>query len=144
MTRKPNRTPITYVQLATPELASEPLLAEKSWMLSGVSSHYDLRGYFVLTHGLTKDASLGVLFSDVPTPEDGRFQLELGVILPDLFPNYAENSEYCLSIKTEAGQREVCLSNVMARPMMYAAFQQFAPESDVGIDLSVEYRVAIR
>ena len=27
---------------------------------------------------------------------------------------------------------------------MYAAFQQFAPESDVGIDLSVEYRVAIR
>ena len=24
----------------------------------------------------------------------------------------------------------------------YAAFQQFAPESDVGIDLSVEYRVA--
>jgi tetratricopeptide (TPR) repeat protein len=26
--------------------------------------------------------------------------------------------------------------------MMYAAFQQFAPESDVGIDLSVEYRVA--
>jgi hypothetical protein len=115
MTRKPNRTPITYVQLATPELASEPLLAEKSWMLSGVSSHYDLRGYFMLAHGLTKDASLRVLFSDVPTPEDGRFQLELGVILPDLFPNYAENSEYCLSIKTEAGQREVCFSNVMAR-----------------------------
>ena len=28
--------------------------------------------------------------------------------------------------------------------IMYAAFQQFAPESDVGIDLSVEYRVAIR
>jgi hypothetical protein len=28
--------------------------------------------------------------------------------------------------------------------MMYAAFQQFAPESDLGIDLSVEYRVAIR
>jgi hypothetical protein len=26
--------------------------------------------------------------------------------------------------------------------MMYAAFQQFAPESDVGIDLSVEYRQA--
>jgi tetratricopeptide (TPR) repeat protein len=26
--------------------------------------------------------------------------------------------------------------------IMYAAFQQFAPESDVGIDLSVEYRVA--
>ncbi|MFZ4079762.1 MAG: hypothetical protein ACOYKN_00950 [Pirellula sp.] len=115
MTRKYNRTPISKVQLVTPEVASEPLLAEKSWMLSGVSSHYDLRGYFMLAHGLTKDASLGVLFANVPTPEDGRFQLELGVILPDLFPNYAENSEYCLSIKTEAGQREVCFSNVMAR-----------------------------
>jgi tetratricopeptide (TPR) repeat protein len=28
--------------------------------------------------------------------------------------------------------------------IMYAAFQQFAPESDIGIDLSVEYRVATR
>lgn len=84
-------------------------------MLTGVSSHHDLRGYFMLGPGLTKDASLGVLFSDVPTPEDRRFQLELGVILPDLFPNYGENSEYSLDIKTEAGQRELCFSNVMAR-----------------------------
>lgn len=115
MTRRPTRTPVSYVQLLTPELASEPLLVEKSWMLSGVSSYYDLRGYFMMAHGLTKDASLGVHFSDVPTPEDRRFQLELGVILPDLFPNYTDNSEYCLSIKTEAGHREVCFSNVMAR-----------------------------
>ena len=103
MTRKPNRTPITYVELAIPELASEPLLAEKSWMLSGVSSYYDLHGYFMLAPGLTKDTSLGVLFSDVRTPKDGRFQLELGVVLPDLFPNYTDDCEYCLNIMPVEG-----------------------------------------
>jgi len=109
------RTPIILVELATPELLSEPLLAEKSWILSGVSTHYDLRGHVMVAPGAKKGASLGVLFSNVPTPADGRFQLELGVVLPDLFPNYEGQPEYSLIVKTEAGEREVCLSNVMAR-----------------------------
>jgi len=69
----------------------------------------------MLAAGLTKDASLGVLFSDVPTPDDGRFLLELGVVLPDLLPNYKGQPEYSLLVKNEQGERDVCLSNVMAR-----------------------------
>ncbi len=38
------RLPITFVQLVTADVPSEPLLKEQSWMLSGASSYYDLRG----------------------------------------------------------------------------------------------------
>jgi hypothetical protein len=109
------RHPITRVEFAIAELVSEPLLAEKSWILSGLSTHYDLLGYAMLSPEMRKDASLGVLFSDVPTPDDGVFTLELGIPLPDLFPNCEGRPEYSLRVKTDAGDRDVCISNVMAR-----------------------------
>jgi hypothetical protein len=46
-------------------------------------------------------------------------------------------------LNRKRGARAEHVSNELVS-MMYAAFQRFAPESDVGIDLSVEYRVAIR
>jgi hypothetical protein len=57
------RFPITFIELATPDVPGEPLLKDHSWMLLGASSHFDLRGYFFLAPHLKKDASLGRLTS---------------------------------------------------------------------------------
>jgi hypothetical protein len=64
------RSPIAYVELVTADVPGEPLLKDRSWMLSGASSYYDLRGYFFLAPHLKKDASLGTLFEKV-LPKDG-------------------------------------------------------------------------
>jgi hypothetical protein len=109
------RYPITFVGLATPDVPGEPLLKDHSWMLSGASSHFDLRGYFFLAPHLKKDASLGTLFENVLPKDGNQFQLELGVILPDLFPNLEGRPEYVVSIAHEGTSRELAFSNVMAR-----------------------------
>lgn len=109
------RLPITRIELFTPDVPGEPLLKDRSWLISGVSSHYDLQGYAFLAPHLKKDASLGTLFEKV-LPKDGSyFQLELGVILPDLLPNLDGQSEFSLAVTGESNPRELCFSNVMAR-----------------------------
>lgn len=109
------RTPITFVELATAGVPDEPLLKDKSWILSGVSSYFDLRGYFFLEPHLRKDASLGVLFENVTPTDAGTFELELGTLLPDLFPNLEGKPEYALGVTIEGSTRDVCFSNVMSR-----------------------------
>ena len=85
-------------------------------MISGVSSHYDLKCYIFMAPGLTKDPSLGTLFEHVHPQDDGSFELEIGVNLPDLFPNLEGKPEYILDVAIDKrGKRPVCLSNVMAR-----------------------------
>jgi hypothetical protein len=73
--------PIIFVELATPDVPGEPLVKDRSWMLSGASS------YFFLAPHMKKDASLGSLFDNVHPKDGNKFELELGVVLPDLFPN---------------------------------------------------------
>jgi hypothetical protein len=109
------RYPITFVELATPDVPGEPHLNDYSWMLSGASSYFDLRGYFFLAPHLKKDASLGTLFENVRPKNSDQFQLELGVVLPDLFPNLEGRPEYVVSIAHEGTTRELAFSNVMAR-----------------------------
>jgi hypothetical protein len=109
------RSRATLVELVLPNLPVEPLLADRSWILSGASSHHDLRGYFFLAPGLQKDASLGVLFEHVPPRDGNQFQLELGVALPDLFPNVGGQPEFSLMVSNDTDARELCFSNVMAR-----------------------------
>jgi hypothetical protein len=84
-------------------------------MLSTASSYYDFRGYFFLAPHLKKDASLGVLFQNIHPKDGNQFQLELGVVLPDLFPNLEGHPEFVLSVSHEGSTRELCFSNVMAR-----------------------------
>jgi hypothetical protein len=109
------RSPITFVELVTADVPGEPLLKERSWMLSGASSYYDLRGYFFLAPHLKKDASLGTLFEKLLPRDGSHFQLELGVVLPDLFPNLEGQPEFSLTVSDGNGARELCFSNVMAR-----------------------------
>lgn len=109
------RSPITYVELVTADVPGEPTLTNNSTILSGVSSYYDLRGYFFLAPNLKKDSSLGTLFEKV-LPKDGlTFQLELGVVLPDLFPNLDGQPEFTLSIFDGNSSLDLCFSNVMTR-----------------------------
>ena len=109
------RMPITLIELVTADVPGEPLLEDHSWMLSTASSYFDLRGYFFLAPHLRKDASLGTLFENVLPKDGSHFQLELGVILPDLLPNLEGKPEFTLLIDNEGNMRELCFSNVMAR-----------------------------
>src|SRR5690606_19827647 len=61
------------------------------------------------------DASLGTLFEKVLPKDGSTFQLELGVVLPDLFPNLDGKPEYSLPVSDGTAARELCFSNVMAR-----------------------------
>lgn len=109
------RSPIIYVELATPDVPEESTIEDHSWMLSCASGYYDLRGYYFAAPGVQKHAKLGTLFEDV-APKDGcHFQLELGVILPDLFPNLDGKPEYTLAVSGGSTERQLCFSNVMAR-----------------------------
>jgi hypothetical protein len=109
------RTPITLIKLTTPDVPDESLLDAQSWILSGMASFFDLRGYFFLAPHLKKDASLGVLFEEIRPDNDGSFELEIGAILPDLFPNIDSKPEYVLAVDMAGTTRDVCFSNIMSR-----------------------------
>ena len=109
------RSPITYVKLVTADVPGEPLLNDHSWSMSGASSYYDLQGYFFLAPNLKKDSSLGTLFEKVLPKDGSQFQLELGVVLPDLFPNLDGQPEFSVSVSAGHSSRDLCFSNVMAR-----------------------------
>jgi hypothetical protein len=49
------RLPITYVQYITTDVPTEPHLVEQSWLISGASSHCDLKDYIFVAPGITKD-----------------------------------------------------------------------------------------
>src|SRR5262249_30416963 len=71
--------------------------------------------YFFLAPHLKKDASLGSFFENVRPKDGDKFQLELGVVLPDLFPNLEGHPEYVVPVAHEGTTRELAFSNVMAR-----------------------------
>ncbi len=89
-------------------------MGNASWLLSGMSNYHDRRGYFFGAPHLNKDPRLRILPA-VPARDDGKYQLELGTLLPDLFPNLESRSEYLLSVSVDRESRALCFSNVMAR-----------------------------
>jgi len=105
---------VLYLELTTPDLPGEPSLWKSSWFLAGTSSYFDLRGHCFIAPGVEKGPGLG-LFEDLKPKDANHFQLELGVPLPDLFPNLGGQPEFCLRISNGVEERELCFSNVMAR-----------------------------
>jgi hypothetical protein len=103
------------VQLAVSDVPKEPFPSEESWMFAGVSTHRDLRCHVFIEPHLTKDASLGTHFEKVFPKNGNQFELELGVILPDLFPNLDGKPEYRLEVFDGKTTKALCFSNVMAR-----------------------------
>lgn len=109
------RTPITLLRLCTTELSNNSFPKGSSSLISHASSYFDLLGYAFLAPGITKDPSLGNLFEKVESQEGNRFDLELGVALPDLFPNLNGQADFTLSVANGVSVQELCFSNTMAR-----------------------------
>ena len=110
------KSPLLRVNLAIADVLNESRLAEQSWLLSGASTYLDLTIFCFIPPGATKHPNLGVICEDV-LPQDGnRFDLELGVNLPDLFPSLESSPEYAVEVLLpDRGTRTLCFSNVMAR-----------------------------
>jgi hypothetical protein len=110
------RSSIIYLRLATPDPKATEGFREKCWLLSACSTYRQLELYGFLAEGITKDESLGKLFADIEPKDDGTFDLELALTLPDLFPNMETKLEYFLEVSDSEGQKEtVAVSNQMAR-----------------------------
>jgi hypothetical protein len=69
----------------------------------------------------------------------------------EVFPSNSVNRWGVALIPSTSGKKTYIIDSLPGEftalelvSIMYAAFQQFAPESDIGIDLSVEYRAATR
>jgi hypothetical protein len=74
-----------------------------------------MQAYFFLSPDTQKGPSLGTLFENVVPNEASEFELELGVVLPDLLPNVDGKPEYALPVSNGSNVRDICFSNVMAR-----------------------------
>jgi hypothetical protein len=63
-----------------------------------------------------RGASIGEPFGNVPSKADGSFDVEIGVVLPDLLPALEGRYEYAIDVALEgmAAQR-LALSNLMSR-----------------------------
>lgn len=110
------KRPLIYLRLATPDPKITKGFADKCWLLSACSTYRELELFGFLAEGITKDASVGKICADINPKDDGTFDLELAVILPDLFPNIESKLEYSLQVSDGNGHLEsILVSNQMAR-----------------------------
>lgn len=92
-------------------------IAQKSWLLSAVSTFADHQVLAFFEDGDGGLSNLGKHFSRVHPKPDGTFDLELGAALPDWLPNIEDDCpEYALDVGAGDGKTyEICVSNQMGR-----------------------------
>jgi len=110
-----NNSLILYMQLYVPKISSVPSLAGKSWLLSAASRLKDRDVYAFADPSIKKDLKLGRVFSNISPKDIDEFTLELGVALPDLFPNLEDKPEFAVEIPSGGEKYLLCVSNRMAK-----------------------------
>jgi hypothetical protein len=106
---------VILIELAQPDVPTEMGLRGRSWILAGLSTYYTFRGYFFMAEGIRRHESLGKFFAEIEPPPNKRFTLELGIVLPDLFPNLNDAPESEIGVLIKGSIQPICFSNTMAR-----------------------------
>src|SRR5262245_41731587 len=110
------RSPIVPMCLVTPDLPAEPGLKDDSWMACGVASFLDMEYYCFTPSESKRGPDIGVPCDNVPPREDGTFDLELGVVLPDLLPALDGKYEYAVDVAVDKlPTQRLAVSNLMTR-----------------------------
>src|SRR5205085_2225902 len=95
------RSPIIPVLLVTPDTSQGFGLERESWLGCGISTFVDMELFCFTPPDSTRGPSIGEPFQDVPSRGDGTFDLEIGVVLPDLLPALDNKYEYGIDVAVE-------------------------------------------
>lgn len=108
---------LLYIKLVYPDAPSETCLdAGKTWLLAGISSYKDFELYAFGVPSLSKSPELGRIFSHLGPNTDNTFEVEMGVVLPDLLPNLNDKIDYWVDVVDEnAEPHTLCVSNQMVK-----------------------------
>ncbi len=110
------RSPIIPIQLITPDTPQGFGLEKESWLACGLSSFVDMELYCFTPPNSNRGPDLGVPCENVPLRADGTFDLEIGVVLPDLLPALDGKYEYAIDVAVEGlPPRRLAVSNLMSR-----------------------------
>lgn len=116
---------ICNVLLARDEPLPGPSLHEHSWLLSAVSTYKDDE-VFAFMQESESPANTGQAFSTILPKEDGTFDLEIGVALPDWLPDMNKSQEYTLNVlDTDGATRVLCVSNQMTKLLYVIDGEQY-------------------
>jgi hypothetical protein len=110
------RSPIIPAQLITPHVPPGFGLEGTSWLACGISTFAEMVLYCFTPSTSYRDSSISDPCDNVPARADGTFDLEIGVVLPDLFPALDGKNEYAVDVAVEGmPARRVAVSNLISR-----------------------------
>ena len=110
-----NNSLILYMKLYLPKVDPTALLDKKSWLLTAASRLKDHDVYAFAAPSMSKNPNLGRVFSDILPRTGNEFTLELGVTLPDLFPNIGDSPDFQVEVSVGSEQFLLCGSNRMTK-----------------------------
>lgn len=113
--RSANKSLILYIRLHVPPAGPETALEGKSWLLVSATKIKDLEIYGFADPSKMKAPNLGRVFSDILPRNGNEFTLELGVLLPDLFPNMDGKPDFIADVLKDGERHPICVSNRMAK-----------------------------
>ncbi len=87
-----------------------------SWLACGLSTFVEMELYCFTPPDSKRGEGIGEPFQNVPRRDDGTFDVEIGVELPDLLPALDGKYEYAIDVALEGLQtRRLAVSNLMSR-----------------------------
>lgn len=94
-----------------------PTLVNESWLLSSISTFQDFQILVFMEDASEQHRNTAhSYFSRVVPKDDGSFELELGVALPDWFPNFTNEQESVVEVRSDDGKtNRIAISNQMNR-----------------------------
>lgn len=109
-------SPIVPMRLVTPDVPDEMGLKGISGLACGVSSFLDLEFFCFTPENSKRGHSIAEPCANVPPNDDGTFQLEMAVVLPDLLPAMDGLNEYPVEVGRDGlTARTLGISNLMSR-----------------------------
>lgn len=116
---------IVNVRLTRDEPLHQTSLHDESWLLSAFSSYKDSE-VFAFQEDPDAASDRRQAFSKLAPKDDGSFDLELAVALPDWLPDMGKSQEYTLDVlETEGTVRRLCVSNQMTKLLYVADGEQY-------------------